>query len=514
MSAPNLIRAYEAKIDDVRSEDMSLVCRLNTADVDYYLTVLHPKGIRFDNYRSLGQPILWEHGKDLHRRFTDPIGNALWIKHNGGNAPTEIIAKPRFLKDDFSRQRWEWYRDEIIRGWSVNILPDQGSAGPPTKEELRARPDWESASVIYRSGNLIEFSGTVLPGNPRALTDSRAAKVMELVERNLLWLPEEAEPIYREAASRATLNVPLALERTTTDSLGGLSGGGATVKPDVRGEEEDEEDEGEEPRRNPGRKAKPSDEDEEDEDEDEAPPADAKRKPRPRPGGAAGHAEEPDEDEDDESAVKRFIRKKGSRFVIYSETGKKLGDYATREEAEHRLKQIEYFKHRDEGRRAAPSSKLDAIKEAIKGLPDLHPDYGQVFYDPDSDKVFINFSDSDDRDTTRKWVAAMAAIVGEDNVDGDAECGVEKYKSWIKVRSYAGPIRTDGRGGWSVHEPDGRVVATYRDRAVAEECLVAMGCSDGYERALLGLMAEQRARMEEQADDLIARIELRTLGRV
>ena len=40
------------------------------------------------------------------------------------------------------------------------------------------------------------------------------------------------------------------------------------------------------------------------------------------------------------------IRKEGSKYVIRSEkTGKKLGSYSTKEEAQKRLGQIEYFKH-------------------------------------------------------------------------------------------------------------------------------------------------------------------------
>lgn len=42
-----------------------------------------------------------------------------------------------------------------------------------------------------------------------------------------------------------------------------------------------------------------------------------------------------------------MILKIGDKYVIKSEDGKKtLGTYATREEAEKRLQQIEYFKHK------------------------------------------------------------------------------------------------------------------------------------------------------------------------
>lgn len=39
------------------------------------------------------------------------------------------------------------------------------------------------------------------------------------------------------------------------------------------------------------------------------------------------------------------IRKKGSQWCIFSKSGKKLGCYPTRKQAEERLSQIERFKH-------------------------------------------------------------------------------------------------------------------------------------------------------------------------
>lgn len=43
-----------------------------------------------------------------------------------------------------------------------------------------------------------------------------------------------------------------------------------------------------------------------------------------------------------------MIRKENGKYVVKSEDGTKvLGTYETKEEAEKRLQQIEYFKHRD-----------------------------------------------------------------------------------------------------------------------------------------------------------------------
>jgi len=46
-----------------------------------------------------------------------------------------------------------------------------------------------------------------------------------------------------------------------------------------------------------------------------------------------------------------MIIKQNGKYVIKSEDGSKtLGTYDTREEAEKRLKQIEYFKHKDKSK--------------------------------------------------------------------------------------------------------------------------------------------------------------------
>ena len=47
-----------------------------------------------------------------------------------------------------------------------------------------------------------------------------------------------------------------------------------------------------------------------------------------------------------------MIRKTSKGYVVYSEKGKRLSKpYSTRKEAEERLRQIEYFKHKKGGKR-------------------------------------------------------------------------------------------------------------------------------------------------------------------
>ncbi len=286
----SIIRTFDAVVEDVNKSDMSLVARINTSNKDRFNTVIAAKGARWKNWRALGSPVLWEHGKDA-RRHTDPIANASQIWNNGGPSPTEILAQPRFLKDDFSRQRFEWYRDGVVRGWSVNILPTHDHSGPPTTEELRSRPDWEGVDTIYRDWDLAEFSGTVIPGNSDALTSDRAAKVLEYARSGLLWLPDEVKPAYEAALSRPA-------PRTMTDS-----GAGALA------------------------------------------------------------------------VVPRYIRKKGDKFVVYSEAGEELGSHPSEAEAKAQLAAIEAHKHDEEGKRSIQCdgqswTVYEADGRAIASFPD------------------------------------------------------------------------------------------------------------------------------------------------
>lgn len=44
-----------------------------------------------------------------------------------------------------------------------------------------------------------------------------------------------------------------------------------------------------------------------------------------------------------------YIKHENGKYNVYSHTGKHLGSYSSRKQAQHRLKQIEYFKHLNEG---------------------------------------------------------------------------------------------------------------------------------------------------------------------
>ena len=53
-----------------------------------------------------------------------------------------------------------------------------------------------------------------------------------------------------------------------------------------------------------------------------------------------------------------YIRKRKGRWFVLSEKGKSLGDYATKDEAVKRLRQVEYFKHHPKKKKASKEEGL------------------------------------------------------------------------------------------------------------------------------------------------------------
>lgn len=171
-------RAYEATIEDVSKTDRSIVAKINTGDIDRYRTVISPDGIDLAGYRK-NPVVLWEHGKDPQRGSL-PIGRNQWIKPSNGSGNGMLIAKTLFGKDDYSRSLFDMYEDGTLRGWSVNILPDNKRCSPPTKEEMRARPELSDCAMMYRSGELAEYSGVAVPGN---------AETLSILAERGIWCP-------------------------------------------------------------------------------------------------------------------------------------------------------------------------------------------------------------------------------------------------------------------------------------------------------------------------------------
>ncbi len=180
-----LFRSYDAQIDSVLEGERAVVARVNTAAVDRLRTVIDPLGCDVSHFNKT-RSVLWNHGGDPIRG-TVPIGQG-WVKVRRSEG--DILGKTTFAKDDFSEQLFQGYKEGSIRGWSIKA--GVHDASPPTKEEIRSRPELSDCEMVYRKWDLIEFSATPTPGNSDCLT--------MLVSRGLITAPEGFVPSKPEQA--------------------------------------------------------------------------------------------------------------------------------------------------------------------------------------------------------------------------------------------------------------------------------------------------------------------------
>jgi len=162
----------------------------------------------------------------------------------------------------------------------VNVLPNNKRCSPPTKEEIRARPELSECIMMYRSGDLAEYSGVAVPGN---------AETLSILAERGIWCPRATESQ-------------------------GLGAGGASVAPGTP-------DSDSLPRKK-GRKRK--------------------RQPSTQVSDLAltGPAENPVP-----GRTLRYIKHEGSKWNVYSESGKKLGSHDSEGDAKKQLFAIEANKH-------------------------------------------------------------------------------------------------------------------------------------------------------------------------
>jgi hypothetical protein len=193
-------RSLTATVDDANDKHRAITFRLNTDAIDDHFTVIEPRGVRLAYYDSVGKPVLWHHGLDV-RRGVDPIATNDWVKAQGGKR-SFLVSRNLFLKDDFSQQRYGWYKDEVLRGISLRFrAPKTEDYGPPTTDEIRARPELEALRSVWRdtqgkrgwvlrSWDLAEQSCTPLPSNPDTIAIPDIRSILDCC-RSGMWLPDD-----------------------------------------------------------------------------------------------------------------------------------------------------------------------------------------------------------------------------------------------------------------------------------------------------------------------------------
>lgn len=231
--------------------------------------------------------------------------------------------------------------------------------------------------------------------------------------------------------------------RTMTDS-GGLATGGAAVKPRrVReGDDEDYDREDEEHEADDREDRFGEDEDDTDDPNTEKEVGKSRKKVKADAEREEEESHDPEFNEDDEdrdeqrSIARHVVEEDGKWYVLSKDRKKRLGGpYSSKEEADKRLGQIEYFKH---GGRTAPTDvhkDPDAGKNSFK--KNIREEDGKFVVTDDEGKHMGTY---DTREEAEKRVKQIVWF--KDHPDGK------------KKRSANEPVYFDGHGAWRVRGTD------------------------------------------------------------
>ncbi len=177
--AIDVVRSVESPTVAVNKRSRTVRAIVGSEDLDRHFTIIDPCGMDLTTYRT-NPVVLVNHGSDP-RYGSIPVATSevALISYPAGSRRSAIEAHVKFRSDPLSNEVWESYADGTMRGFSVNV---QGRAySPPTKHEVRARPELAQCQMIYRESSLLELSAVAVPSNPAAL----AQEVMRSTVRDL-----------------------------------------------------------------------------------------------------------------------------------------------------------------------------------------------------------------------------------------------------------------------------------------------------------------------------------------
>lgn len=169
-----IAKFYDAAEFNFTPGERSLVAWITADCIDREGDVVIAEGVDFRSEYLDTNPVVMA----IHDYRQWPIGtcdqkSGGWIKLRKGKGFTGLVSKMFFDTDDVSEFVYGKCKRGIVRSVSIGFRPPDdmrpGEWGPPTREELRVRPDWAGAKRIIRRCIMIEYSIVPIGMNPRAL---------------------------------------------------------------------------------------------------------------------------------------------------------------------------------------------------------------------------------------------------------------------------------------------------------------------------------------------------------
>jgi hypothetical protein len=200
-----------------------------TLDVpDREADVVIPSGIDFrSEYLDTNPVVMASHD---YQRW--PVGTCQWIKAKRNRGFSGLIAKTIFdVEDPDARRLFGLVQRKVVRSVSIGFRPPDdfkpADWGPPTNEELKARPDWATARRIIRRCVLIEYSFCSIGMNAQALVVA-VSKGLELPSYLTHLVPQEGKSMPETPETDADVTA----SDTKAMNEGSGTDGGYAVKPD------------------------------------------------------------------------------------------------------------------------------------------------------------------------------------------------------------------------------------------------------------------------------------------
>jgi len=151
---------------------------INTSAVDRDREVVLPAGANLAEFERNPVILLG------HRADQLPIGRATKLKRH----PDAITATIQIATGPRGDEVLSLFQGEFLKAFSIGFDPHESS--PPTRDEIRKRPDWAAARLVHRKWTLLEVSVVSVPANPEALAMAVSKGTLHLSEEMMNLLNE------------------------------------------------------------------------------------------------------------------------------------------------------------------------------------------------------------------------------------------------------------------------------------------------------------------------------------
>lgn len=185
----------------IDKENMTITHKINTKELDRYLTFVLPLGARIKNFLK-NPTVLWLHNHD-NNPAKIPIAKCLKLRQE----VDFIEATTQFNeKDPLAVKVFQAYEDGFLNAWSIGFMPEKYKRYSEenredlnkaygldvTEEQIKDAGFW--GIFVITEWELFEYSAVPVPGNPGCLTseEDKVEFEKQLAARGLMPTPQEA----------------------------------------------------------------------------------------------------------------------------------------------------------------------------------------------------------------------------------------------------------------------------------------------------------------------------------